>query len=307
MATECPFCENEYEKVASHLHYSHTKEEYKSVLIEELQRLADEHDRTPSKRLMGSKGKFGTDTYFNIFSSWNEAVKEAGLEVNKENNISKNRLLDELQRLADEYDKTPSAFLMNSEGKFDNKTYQRVFGSWNKAVKKAGLEVNEERNISKNRLLDELQRLADEYDKTPSASLMASKGKFSINIYQRVFGSWNNALKEAELELNNSSMSGMEQAVYVLECENNKHYVGASAYPDKRLREHKNRGRDASSWTREHGVKERIYLSEPMPHEEAYQKEREKTLEMMRKHGWENVRGSQWYSVELESPPEPLK
>jgi len=247
MAIECPLCNSEYERLGYHISYSHTDEEYKSLLVEEL------------------------------------------------------------QRLDNKYDKTPTQSLMDSEGKFSSSTYKRTFGSWNKAVEEAGLEVNREVNITKEKFLEELHRLSNKYDKKPTQTLMNSEGKFAYSTYQRVFGSWNEALKEAGLEVNNSSMRGIEQSVYVLECRNSKYYVGASAHPDKRLREHKRQGRKASSWTREHGVKERIYLSDPMPHEEAYQKEREKTLELMRKHGWENVRGSCWFSVELESPPEPLK
>jgi predicted GIY-YIG superfamily endonuclease/ribonuclease I len=280
----------------------------KERLLEELQRLSDEYDVNLSRELMNSKGKFSSGPYDNVFGSWNNALKEAGLEVNVERNISKERLLEELQRLSDEYDVSPSRELMRSKGKFGSNTYRRTFGSWNNALKEAALEINHENNISKERLLEELQRLDNEYEKTPSIYLMESEGKFTQQPYKRAFGSWNEALKEAGLEINNNnSMCGMEQSVYVLECGNSKYYVGASAHPDKRLRQHKNQGRSASSWATEHGVEERIYLSDPMPHEKAYQKEREKTLELMRKHGWENVRGSQWLSVELESPPEPLK
>lgn len=56
--------------------------------------------------------------------------------------IPRQDLLDELTRLADELDKTPTARDMENDGKFDTDTYQNRFGSWNDAILAAGLEPN---------------------------------------------------------------------------------------------------------------------------------------------------------------------
>lgn len=49
-------------------------------------------------------------------------------------------------------------------------------------------------------LLDELRRLADELDKTPSGPDMAADGEYSPSTYRRRFGSWNGAIETAGLE-----------------------------------------------------------------------------------------------------------
>lgn len=50
--------------------------------------------------------------------------------------------------------------------------------------------------------LDELKRLADEIGRSPRRDDMIESGKFSAVAYQNQFGSWNEALQEAELEPN---------------------------------------------------------------------------------------------------------
>lgn len=49
-------------------------------LIEELQRLADELEKTPTRREMAEHGAYGTTTYESRFGSWNSALEQAGLE-----------------------------------------------------------------------------------------------------------------------------------------------------------------------------------------------------------------------------------
>jgi hypothetical protein len=49
-------------------------------LIDELQRLAQELDRPPTTRQMNEQGKFSPSPFKNLFGSWIEALRAAGLE-----------------------------------------------------------------------------------------------------------------------------------------------------------------------------------------------------------------------------------
>jgi len=182
-------------------------------LISELQRLAEELGGTPTTSQMNEQGKFGARTYHGRFESWNKALREAGLPINNELNFgSKEELISELQRLAEELGETPSRNVMNEQGKFSYTQYRHRFGSWNKALREAGLSVNKEHNIcSKEELISELQRLADELGKTPIAKDMKNSGKFSIGPYENNFGSWNEALREAGLPINNELNFGSKE------------------------------------------------------------------------------------------------
>jgi hypothetical protein len=51
-------------------------------------------------------------------------------------------------------------------------------------------------------LLLEVYRLATEIGRTPTKAVMHGKGKYSPDQYTERYGSWKNALKEANIKLN---------------------------------------------------------------------------------------------------------
>ena len=70
--------------------------------------------------------------------------------------------------------------------------YESRFGSWNDALQLAGKEVNQEKDISDEELLEEIERMSEDgqvrYDE------MNEDGKYSARVYEVRFGSWNDAL-----------------------------------------------------------------------------------------------------------------
>lgn len=67
-----------------HMGMAHSDEDVETVLLDELERLADELGETPSAPEMNEMGEFCVMTYANRFGSWNEALEEAGLPLNQE-------------------------------------------------------------------------------------------------------------------------------------------------------------------------------------------------------------------------------
>jgi hypothetical protein len=111
-----------------------------SDLLDELTRLADKLGQTPTKQHMHQQGCYGIKTYDRRFNSWNDTLREAGLEINKYHDISKSDLLDELQNLADELGRTPRQQDMIQQGGYDTNPYRAAFGSWTNALDKVGLK-----------------------------------------------------------------------------------------------------------------------------------------------------------------------
>lgn len=169
-------------------------------LIEELQRLSNELDRTPSYHDMTEFGKFSTGPYQARFGTWNTAVKAADLNPNVRRDIPEEELLEEIHRLSDELDRTPRFDDMDEYGAFSPQTYQANFGTWNAALKEAGFDLTDRVNIPEEEILEELQRLADELDRTPSGEDMVVSGKFGIKTYTRRFGTWHAAVEEIGLD-----------------------------------------------------------------------------------------------------------
>jgi len=175
----------------------------KSDLLSELRRLADELGRTPTSRDMATHGEYGTSTYSKEFGSWNDAVREANLEIVRQRDVSRKDMIAEIQRLAEELGKSPAVHHMRDQGKFGVTTISREFGSWNTALELAGCEPNKEMNVPEERLINELTRLRDKLGRPPTAEDMLRDGAYSVGTFDRRFGSWNNALQRAGFELHN--------------------------------------------------------------------------------------------------------
>lgn len=197
---ECEICGSEFDSAKGrglHRSKAHEKEEIKSVYIDELQRLADELDRSPSLSDMNQYGNHSSKSYQNTFGSWNEALKQAGLDINEEQNIAKPDLREEMERLADELERTPTSRDMAENGKYSTANYSRKFGSWNDAVQEAGLEPIRERCVPKEELLNELDRVGEKLGHAPTTAQMKQYGDYGVSTYTNEFGTWNDAVREA--------------------------------------------------------------------------------------------------------------
>lgn len=178
--------------------FEHTEEE----LCEELRRLADELGRTPRRDEMRERGNMTSMVYTSRFGSWNDALREAGLEPFERVNIPNDELLDELHNLAETLGRSPTQKDVIESGDFHPATYERSFGSWNAALREANLEVHITHDVPRERLLDELRSVAADLGTTPTAKQIAKHGEYSIGPYKRQFGTWNRAVLKAGLEPN---------------------------------------------------------------------------------------------------------
>jgi predicted GIY-YIG superfamily endonuclease len=88
------------------------------------------------------------------------------------------------------------------------------------------------------------------------------------------------------------------ETLYILECEDNKWYVGKSADVQRRFKQH-TQGK-GSEWTREYAP---LRIAETRPITSPYD-ETNVTKELMKKHGIDNVRGGAHASIELSEETE---
>jgi len=202
---ECEICGREFDSAKGrgiHRANSHDEDEIKQVLINELQRLADELGRTPGLRDMNQHGAHSSKTYQKKFGSWNEALKQAGIEINNEHDIAKSDLLDELIRLKNLLGRTPTSRDMAEKGKYGTSNYPNKFASWNDAVREAGLEPTRDRDVPREELINEIQRLAEEFGGPPTVAEMREHGDYGVSTCSDEFGAWNEALKTAGVGTN---------------------------------------------------------------------------------------------------------
>lgn len=112
--------------------------------------------------------------------------------------VSNEEILADIQRAATlAGTRVISQRLYSEFGKFDPTTASRHFGTWNKAVVAAGLEVANEINIPDNRLFENLMLLWEYYGRQPRrAELARPPSVISQSAYKRRFNSWIDALTQ---------------------------------------------------------------------------------------------------------------
>jgi hypothetical protein len=149
--------------------------------------------------------------------------------------VSNDELLTDLQRVAQSLNsnKLPQK-KYGDIGTYDYSTVIRRFGSWNEALRLAGLCVSNEVDISDERLFENLLKLWQHLGRQPRRSELSSlPSTISLTPYNRRFGSWTASLKTF---VNYANGSGVESSVTQSCIEVAHHATGRD--PSLRLRWH---------------------------------------------------------------------
>jgi len=120
--------------------------------------------------------------------------------------VSTNDLLSDMRKVAKDLNAgTVPEKLYRKLGLYDDTTFIRRFGSWNKALLAAGLSLSNRVEISDQVLFDNMLVLWQHYGRQPRRrELLVEPSTISQTPYNRRFGSWTAAL-EAFIEFINSS------------------------------------------------------------------------------------------------------
>jgi len=171
-----------------------------SELIEELQVLADDLERTPLPDDIAEASEYSPVVFYEEFDSWYGATAAADQNRPVWPSLPEKELLGEIHRLHRLLGKVPSEEDMAERGGYGVSTYRSRFNSWNDAIEKAGYQPNPDRIYrSDEELCEELSRLRDELERVPTSRDMETEGSFSSVVYQNRWGSWNDALEAAGL------------------------------------------------------------------------------------------------------------
>jgi hypothetical protein len=110
-------------------------------------------------------------------------------------------LIDELNRVVQKLQKTPTRREYDEFAEFSSKSCVDEFGSWNNMLREAGFDPHSIQDYSEQDLIEELQRLEEKLGRSPYYHEMKKYSKFSVSPYKRKFGSWNDALREADIDV----------------------------------------------------------------------------------------------------------
>lgn len=149
--------------------------------------------------------------------------------------VSDDALITDLQRVAQSLNSdTVPQRKYGTLGTYDCSTVIRRFGSWNNALRLAGLSLSNEVDISDERLFENLLVLWQHLGRQPRRSELSSPpSTISQTPYSRRFGSWTASL---EAFVNYANGSGVESSVAQPEAESACRTTGRD--PSLRLRWH---------------------------------------------------------------------
>lgn len=181
-------------------------------LIEDLQRIATELGKSPTKDEYTTAGQFNATTLIRRFGSWREALEAAGLShtpkikvVLANRNTPDEALLVDLRRVAVDLDKSPTMAEYNRAGEYNASTLVRRFGNWFKALEAATLPPSRPPiNIPEDDLLRNVLDVWTRLGRQPRYAEMddRSLSAFSAGTYANRFGSWGKALRSFERYVN---------------------------------------------------------------------------------------------------------
>lgn len=115
----------------------------------------------------------------------------------REVNVPDETLLADLRRVAADFGHGKATMhLYNKYGRYDSTTLSRRFRSWNTALARAGLQVNNTINIPDLVLFENLESVWTSLGRQPALIDMDGPNSEVVgSTYRRRFGSWNNALR----------------------------------------------------------------------------------------------------------------
>lgn len=166
-------------------------------LINDLKRVAKDLEKNAVTTEEYNKyGKYSSSCLRGRFGSWFKALEKAGLEKTRNLGLTEKELIDDLIRVAKDLGKSPTTFKYNDKGKFHNSTYEYRFGSWFKALEKAGLEKTRNYGITDEQYFKNIEEVWIKLGRQPKyLEIEKPLSKYSSGAYERRFGTWRKALE----------------------------------------------------------------------------------------------------------------
>jgi hypothetical protein len=147
--------------------------------------------------------------------------------------ISDADLLEDLRRVAKLLGKATVRYAEYPQhGRCASRIYETRFGSWNEALRAAGLDVGRHQGVSVEDLFENMERVWTSLGRQPRRIEMRTPlSTFSGGTYERRFGGWRNAL-EAFVEYVNAEPSSAPPARAPLSVSESE----GPRFPDLRMR-----------------------------------------------------------------------
>lgn len=171
------------------------------TLLDDVHRVADVVGRRPRTSDVDEYGEYTVETYMErCGGTWNGVIEAAGFEpIPDEVRITREELLEELERLYEQFDAPPTRWTIRFYGVYSTTPYDREFDGWQAALTAADIPTSRYR-ISTDELVEELRRVADELGRPPTGPDIEEHAAYSSSTYYNRFGTLPSAHAAAGLD-----------------------------------------------------------------------------------------------------------
>lgn len=193
--------------------YKYTDEQ----LLSYLRQFYEEYGRIPIQNDLTNNSKYPNHAnYYRRFGSLPKAIRLAGLYANRHTSCTDEELLNYLKQFYEENGRTPEQNEFSKDNKYPHyNTYFNRFGSWNKAIEIAGLDINYHASYTDEELLNYLKQFYNETGKAPTETDFKNNKKYpSYGAYKKHFGGWQKALQLVGLDVDTLVKIGIVQNTY---------------------------------------------------------------------------------------------
>lgn len=170
-------------------------------ILESLVNLEEDIRHDPTQKEYDDLGRFSSSLIGNRFGSFTEAKRMAGVDVEQRHGVrlTKERIIEDLQSVADELGYTPTEAEYNEHGNITANGIRRHFDSFVEAREAAGLDTiqNPRAWKTEEQCLADLQRVYDSIGHEPGHDEYDKYGRVTRATLINKFGSFKEAKKEA--------------------------------------------------------------------------------------------------------------
>ena len=119
---------------------------------------------------------------------------------------TRQELINELYRVYNELGRVPkSSDMLVSKGRIGIDQYYIEFGTWSIALQEAGFKLNKVRKYTQKMIIDAFHKFVHDFDKIPTCKDFDNTyGYPSPTTVAQIYGTWNNALQIAGLNIHKS-------------------------------------------------------------------------------------------------------
>jgi hypothetical protein len=149
------------------------------------------------EREYNSNGNYSAGTFRRRFGSWSKALEKAGIKANNWHNVTDDEYLQDIERVAERLSKNSvTQAEYNDLGKYSASAINARFGTWLKALNKAGLQKTRNIGITNEEYFQNLENVWRNLGRQPTGTdLRKPLSLYSVDAYADRFGTWRKALE----------------------------------------------------------------------------------------------------------------